>query len=256
MSGFGRVGVGDAVGGGLRSLRHVLSRRDEGPVGRYDEGLADLDRALELDPGNHLPGSPGADVRGNGKARRGAGRPEPHGRVRSRTDWVVSTRGNVHAQMGSPPRGIGGPSITRSVSCRMTHKSWSAERKPHRAIGNYDQALADFDRAIELNPDGQRYESPARLPTGALVATRRQSPTTTGRLCWNRTTHGRCATVVRPTRRWAGTTMRSRTSPVRSNWPSGRLVVLHVGRSAAQARTVRGGPGRAAGMCGAGPTSR
>ena len=112
---------------------------------RYDEALADFNRAIELDPSDAWAiASRGADLPGHGTLRRGPGRPQPRHRTRPQHAWAISHRGETY-----------------------------------RLMGRYDEALADLNRAIELDPETPGQSEVAARPTGRWDATTTPWPTTT-----------------------------------------------------------------------------
>jgi len=110
-------------GGGLEVpwRAAVLGRRGVtyGRMGRYEESLADFDRAIALDPD---------------KA------------------WYIASRGETYRQMGRNEEALA--DFDRAMGLDPDDASYIAGRGwTYRQMGRNEEALADFDRAMELKPD-------------------------------------------------------------------------------------------------------
>ena len=101
-------------------------------MGRYDEALADFNRAIELDPSSAWA------IAGRGETYRAWGA--------TTTRWLTST---------APSNST--PSDAWAIAIRG---------QTYRAMGRYDEALADFNRAIELDPSSPGPSPAAAKPTG------------------------------------------------------------------------------------------
>ena len=86
-------------------------------MARYDEALADLTRAAELDPSNA---------------------------------WVFVSRGDTYQQMGRYDEALA--DLTRAAELDSSNARVFVSRgRAHRLLGRYDEALADLNRAAELD---------------------------------------------------------------------------------------------------------
>jgi tetratricopeptide (TPR) repeat protein len=104
--------------------------------GRYEEALADFDRAIELDPED---------------------------------DWAIISRGQTHRTMGRYAEALA--DFDRAIELEP-ESGWAiiSRGETYEAMGRYAEALADFDRAIELEPEsgwaianrGETYEAMGR----------------------------------------------------------------------------------------------
>ena len=87
-------------------------------MGRYDEALADFNRAL-----SSTPTTPGSSAAAGMPTRR----------------WTATTT----------------PWPTSTAPCSSPGDAWTtgSRGQAYQAMGRYDEALADFDRALQLDPD-------------------------------------------------------------------------------------------------------
>jgi len=98
-------------------------------MGRYEDALADLDRAVQLDPDNTL-------------ARLGV-----EFRIgREDADQQMGHREDVRAGLA---RAIG----DSAIPAQMETMSRIQRARTYQDMGRYEEALADLDRAVELDPD-------------------------------------------------------------------------------------------------------
>ena len=110
-------------------------------MGRHEEALADFTRAIDLDPGNAGPSPSRCGIPAMGRMTRPR-RLHPRHRARPRLP-AIANRGQTY-----------------------------------RLMGRHDEALADFTRAIDLDPATPGPSAAAARPTGDGAATTRPSPTT------------------------------------------------------------------------------
>jgi tetratricopeptide (TPR) repeat protein len=87
-------------------------------MGRYEQALADFDKAIELDPSY---------------------------------DWAIAHRGETYRQMGRYEEALAdfGKAIELDPSY---HWAIASRGQTYLQMGRYEQALADLDKAIELDP--------------------------------------------------------------------------------------------------------
>ena len=105
-------------------------------MGRYDEALADFNRAIELDPSDA---------------------------------WAIGSRGQTYRAWSAMTRRW--PTSTAPSNSTPITPGPSAPRPDLPAMERYDEALADFNRAIELDPDlrlGHRQPRPDLPGHGAV----------------------------------------------------------------------------------------
>jgi tetratricopeptide (TPR) repeat protein len=92
-------------------------------MGRYGEALADLDRALELDPGY---------------------------------TWVLGERSEVYRRMGRYGEALA--DLDRALELNPGYTWVLGERSEvYRRMGRYEEALTDLNRALEINPGNGWY---------------------------------------------------------------------------------------------------
>ncbi len=126
-------------------------------MGRYGEALADLDRAIELDPGYF------SAIGGRGENYRLMGRYDEALADFSRAieldpgfAWAVASRGETYQAMGRYGEALA--DLDRAIELDPS-QAWTigARAETYQAVGRYDDALADLDRAIELDPSNDGY---------------------------------------------------------------------------------------------------
>jgi tetratricopeptide (TPR) repeat protein len=125
-----------------------------GQMGKYDQALADFNRAIELDP--NWPGpSPSRGVTypsPDGEIRPCAGGFQPRHRTRPQLAWAIALRGETYRQMGKYEDALA--DFNRAIELDPNY-AWAIARRgeTYRRMGKYEDALADFNRAIELDPN-------------------------------------------------------------------------------------------------------
>ncbi len=127
-------------------------------LGRYDEALADFNRAIELNPD---------------RARVIADRGETYQALRRfdealadfaraieldpDRDWVIADRGETYRLAGRFDEALA--DFARALELDPDDGWAIAHRgQTYQALRRYDEALADFNRAIELDPDQDWYQ--------------------------------------------------------------------------------------------------
>ena len=185
----------------------------------YDKAIADYDKAIELDPKKPWPtttaASPGTPRRSTTRrspttTRRSASTPSTPGVQQPRRRLVRQAgvrQGDRRLRPGHPPR----PQERRAYNNRGV--AWYAKQE-------YDKAIADYDKAIELDPKNAWPTTTAATPGTPSRSTTRRSPTTTRRsdstpsTPWPTTTAATPGTPSRrTTRRSPTTTRRSASTP-------------------------------------------
>jgi tetratricopeptide (TPR) repeat protein len=92
-------------------------------MGRYDQALADFNRAIEVDPEDA---------------------------------WAIGSRGQTYRLMGRYDEALA--DLNRAIELDPDQDWVIAERgETYRLVERYDEALADLDRAIELYPGDDDY---------------------------------------------------------------------------------------------------
>ena len=137
----------------------VLGRRGETYrlTGRYEEALADFDRAIELDPDYAWA------IANRGEAYEALGRYEEALADFDRAmefdpdlDWAIASRGQVYEALGRYEEALA--DFERAIEIDPDYDWAIASRgRTYRLMGRNEEALADFERAMELDPDYASY---------------------------------------------------------------------------------------------------
>ncbi len=119
---------------------------------RYEEALADLDRAIELGPDDKYA------LTYRGEVRTWIGR---HGEALADLDQAIAldpdysrapaSRGETYQLMGRYDEAV--TDLTRAIELNPDAWALTIRGETYRLMGRYDQALGDLDRAIDLNPE-------------------------------------------------------------------------------------------------------
>ena len=167
---------------------------------RHDEALADFTRAIELDPRNAwaIIGR-GKTYRLTGALRRGPGRLHPRHRTRPR-----QRLGHHQPRQDLPADGAlrRGPGRLHPRHRTRPRHAWAiaSRGETYRAMGRYDEALADLTRADRTRPPQRLgHRQPRSRPTGRWGATTRPWPTSAAPSNSTPATPGPSPAAARPT---------------------------------------------------------
>jgi tetratricopeptide (TPR) repeat protein len=144
-------------------LRGILHRQAD----RYEQAIADFDRALELRPDHN------ASLGDRGEAYRLMGRHDQalsdfSGAIELDPEdtWAIASRGQAYQAMGRYEEALA--DFNRAIELDP-ELDWPiiSRGQAYQAMDRYEEALADFNRAIELDPEqawpiisrGQAYQA-------------------------------------------------------------------------------------------------
>ena len=145
-------------------------------MARHEEAVADLTRAVELDPGYAWAFGRRGGVPADGPVRGGGRRPDP------------GHRAGPGGRLGLPQRGRCLPGVDRGQEAVADLSraveldpgfAWAlAERgETYRLMGRPEEAVPDLSRAVGLDPGTRGRWPNAVRRTGQWAGTRRRSPT-------------------------------------------------------------------------------
>ncbi len=137
---------------------------------RYEEALADFNRAIELNPKRAWPISRRAETyRLMGRHEEALADFNRAVELDPENGWVIASRGETYQAMGRHEEALA--DFNRAVELDPDG-TWlvTSRGRAYRSMGRYDEALADFNRAIELDPEngwaivsrGETYRSMGR----------------------------------------------------------------------------------------------
>jgi Tfp pilus assembly protein PilF len=123
-------------------------------MGRFEEALADLNRAVELDPGDAWAigrrGQSYQEMERYGEALADLSRAVELGQV-----WAVGVRGETYRLMKRYQEALA--DFNRAVELDPGNPGHFAARgQTYQEMGRYGEALADLNRAVELDPGDDR----------------------------------------------------------------------------------------------------
>ncbi|MEW2519732.1 tetratricopeptide repeat protein [Actinacidiphila alni] len=119
---------------------------------RDDEALAELDRAVATDPGNHRAWAYRGDVhRLQNRYGPAVGDLTTALGIDPTYAWALGSRGQAHTGAGDYDRAVA--DFTAALDIDPGYAWALAQRgEAHRAAGRYDEAVADLSAALDLSP--------------------------------------------------------------------------------------------------------
>ncbi|MFI7016736.1 tetratricopeptide repeat protein, partial [Streptomyces sp. NPDC050164] len=122
-------------------------------AGHYDQAIADLTAALEIDPSYAWAlGTRGETHRQAGHYDQAIADLTAALEIKPSYAWALGTRGETHQQAGHYDQAIA--DLTAALEIDPT-LAWalSIRGRAHRQAGHYEQARVDLERAVEVDPE-------------------------------------------------------------------------------------------------------
>src|SRR6266542_4275869 len=120
---------------------------------RYEEALADFNRAIELNPKRAWPISRRAETyRLMGRHEEALADFNRAVELDPENGWVIASRGETYQSMGRHEEALA--DFNRAIELDPEN-GWAivSRGETYRSMGRHEEALADFNRAIELDPE-------------------------------------------------------------------------------------------------------
>jgi tetratricopeptide (TPR) repeat protein len=121
-------------------------------AGELEAALADYDRVVALDPDAHaLAFCRALCLSGLGRTEEAAAAMQRVSDAAPDTPTYLRALGDLRTQAGEPARALA--HLSRALELEPTAESYTTRGEAHEALGDVRSALADYDRAAELDPD-------------------------------------------------------------------------------------------------------